>query len=136
MFSSVGSCDSVFDSSFDYAINCAGETRFNLPDSVYEEGILKLSINCANAAAKFGIKRYVQVSSGQMSNKHKEPINENDKLIPITSIAKYKYEVEKQMKNIPNLSYTIVRPALVYGVGDRNGLSMWHCIHQVFNNTI
>lgn len=123
-FFSTGSCESVFDGSFDYAINCAGETRFNLPDSVYEEGILKLSINCANAAAKFGVRRYIQVSSGQMTNKHKGPINENEKLIPLTSIAKYKYEVEKQIKNIPNLNYTIVRPALVYGVGDRTGLSM------------
>lgn len=81
-------------------------------------------MNCASAAARFGVRRYIEVSSGQMASKRKEPMNENDKLIPLTSIAKYKYEVEKQIKNIPNLNYTIVRPAVVYGIGDRTGLSM------------
>lgn len=81
-------------------------------------------MNCARTAAKFGVSRYVEVSSGQLSASHKGPIKENDKVIPLTSIAKYKYEVEKQLKTIPNLNYTIVRPAIVYGIGDRTGLSM------------
>lgn len=121
---SAGSCENVFEGSFDYAINCAGETRVDLPDVIYEEGVYKLSMNCARAAAKFGVRRYVEVSSGQLTASHKGPIKEDDKVIPITSIAKYKYEVEKQMKTIPNLNYTIVRPAIVYGIGDRTGLSM------------
>lgn len=123
-FFHIDSCENAFDGSFDYAINCAGETRVDLPDSIYEEGIFKLSMNCAQAAAKFGIRRYVEVSSGQMSSNHKGPIKEDDNVIPLTTIAKYKYEVEKQMKIIPNLIYTIVRPAVVYGIGDRTGLSM------------
>lgn len=81
-------------------------------------------MNCARAAAKFGVRRYVEVSSGQITCSHKEPIKEDDKIMPLTSIAKYKHEVEKQMKNIPNLNYTIVRPAIVYGIGDKTGLSM------------
>lgn len=119
-----GSCENVFEGFFDYAINCAGETRVDLPDTIYEEGVYKLSMNCARTAAKFGIKRYVEVSSGQLTANHKGPIKEDDKVIPLTSIAKYKYEVEKQMKTIPNLNFTIVRPAIVYGIGDRTGLSM------------
>ncbi|CAH1722669.1 unnamed protein product [Aphis gossypii] len=80
-------------------------------------------MNCARAAAKFGVRRYVEVSSGQLTASHKGPIKEDDKVIPLTSIAKYKYEVEKHMKTIPNLNYTIVRPAIVYGIGDRTGLT-------------
>jgi len=95
-----------------------------LPDAVYEEGIFKLSMNCARAAAKCGVKRYVEISSGQMTSGHKGPTKEDDSIVPLTSVAKYKYEVEKQMKTIPNLIYTIVRPAIVYGIGDRTGLSM------------
>lgn len=121
---SAGSCENVFEGFFDYAINCAGETRVDLPDAIYEEGVYKLGMNCARAAAKFAIKRYVEVSSGQLTANHKGPIKEDDKVIPLTSIAKYKYEVEKQMKTIPNLNFTIVRPAIVYGIGDRTGLSM------------
>lgn len=81
-------------------------------------------MNCAQTAAKSGVKRYVEVSSGEMTNTSKEPVNEDDKVIPITSVAKFKYKVEKELKNIPNLNYTIVRPAIVYGIGDKNGLSM------------
>jgi len=117
------SCENAFDGFFDYAINCAGETRVGLTDAVYEEGILKLSLNCARAAAKFGVRRFVEVSSGQLTSSKKKPVTEDDKVIPLTSIAKYKYEVEKQMKNILNLTYTIVRPAIVYGIGDRTGLT-------------
>ena len=124
-FISAGSCENVFEGFFDYVINCAGETRVDLPDTIYEEGIYKLCMNCAHAAAKFGVSRYVELSSGQFTASHKGPIKEDDKVIPLTSIAKYKYEVEKQMKTIPNLNFTIVRPAIVYGIGDRTGLSMF-----------
>lgn len=123
-FNYPGSCENAFEGSFDYAINCAGETRVDLPDAIYDEGIFKLSMNCARAAAKYGVRRYVEVSSGQLTSNHKGPIKEDDKIVPLTSIAKYKYEVEKKMKSIPNLMYTIVRPAIVYGIGDRTGLSM------------
>lgn len=85
---------------------------------------LNSSMNCARTAAKSGVKRYVEVSSGEMTNASKGQVKENDKVIPITSVAKYKYKVEKELKNIPNLNYTIVRPAIVYGIGDRTGLSM------------
>lgn len=124
MFLFLGSCNNAFEGSFDYAINCAGETRVDLPDTVYEEGIFKLSMNCARAAAEFGVRRYVEVSSGQMKSSHKGSVKEDDKVAPFTSIAKYKYEIEKQLKTIPNLNYIIVRPAIVYGIGDRTGLSM------------
>ncbi|XP_026816815.1 uncharacterized protein LOC113556204 [Rhopalosiphum maidis] len=117
------SCENVFEGFFDYVINCAGETRVDLPDVIYEEGVYKLSMNCARTAAKFGVNRYIEVSSGQLTASHKGPIKEDDKVIPLTSIAKYKYEVEKQLKTIPNLKYTIVRPAIVYGIGDRTGLT-------------
>ena len=42
---------------------------------------------------------------------------------PWTLLAKYKLAVEQELPNIPNLDYTIVRPAIVYGSGDRTGLS-------------
>jgi nucleoside-diphosphate-sugar epimerase len=88
-------------------------------------------MNCAHAAAKFGVKRYVEVSSGQVTSNHKEPIKEDDQIMPITSVAKYKLEVEKQLKDVPNLPYTVVRPAIVYGLGDRTGLSMcFLCLRQ------
>ncbi|VVC26195.1 Hypothetical protein CINCED_3A014887 [Cinara cedri] len=128
------SCEKAFEGSFDYVINCAGETRVNLPDAIYEEGIFKLSMNCARNAAKSGVRRYVEVSSGEMTNTSKGLVKEDDKVIPITSVAKYKYEVEKELKNIPNLNYTIVRPAIVYGIGDKTGLTRKLIIGSLYRN--
>ena len=54
------------------------------------------------------------------------PLNENDTAEPWTYIAKYKLLVENDLKNIPGLKYTILRPAIVYGPGDKNGLSNFH----------
>ena len=51
-------------------------------------------------------------------DRHKE----SDPVEPWTSIARFKLQVEEQLKNIPGLKYTIIRPAIVYGIGDRNGL--------------
>lgn len=42
---------------------------------------------------------------------------------PWTKIAKYKLLVEADLKTIPGLHFSIVRPAIVYGVGDKTGLS-------------
>ncbi|XP_050538018.1 uncharacterized protein LOC126903688 [Daktulosphaira vitifoliae] len=128
------SCENALNGSFDYVINCAGETRVDLPDAIYEESILKLSMNCANAAAKFGIKRYIEISSGQFTTNHKGPYKEDEKATPITSIAKYKYLVEDKLKDVLGLNYTIVRPAIVYGIGDKCGLTPNLVIGSLYRN--
>ena len=33
---------------------------------VYEEGVLKLSLHCAKEAAKHGVNRFIEVSTGQI----------------------------------------------------------------------
>ena len=38
---------------------------------VYEEGIEKLSLNCAQAAAKNKVKVFIEVSDGRMSSSEK-----------------------------------------------------------------
>lgn len=47
---------------------------------------------------------------------------ESDPVKPWSMIAKYKHQVEKKLQTIPGLRYTIVRPAIVYGMGDKTGL--------------
>lgn len=66
---SVASCQNAFasDESIDYVINCAGETKSGQTDPVYKEGIYKLSMNCAQQAAKLQVKRYVEISSGNFN---------------------------------------------------------------------
>ncbi|KAK9503946.1 hypothetical protein O3M35_010398 [Rhynocoris fuscipes] len=118
------SCELAFEGvKFDYVINCACETKPGQTELVYEEGVFKVSTNCAESAARNNVRRYVEISSGQMYSSDKMEHNEDDdKVDPWTYIAKFKYKVEQELKNIENLNYTILRPATVYGIGDRTGL--------------
>lgn len=50
------------------------------------------------------------------------PLKEDDTAEPWTFVAKHKLQVESDLKTIPGLKYTVLRPAIVYGPGDRNGL--------------
>lgn len=108
---------------WDVVINCAAETRANQDDAVYKEGIYKLSLNCANEAATQQVKRYVELSSGCVNSSEKTPLKEDCKLDPWTGVAKQKLKVEKELAHINNLSYTVVRLPVVYGIGDKRYLS-------------
>ncbi|XP_016978518.1 uncharacterized protein LOC108044141 [Drosophila rhopaloa] len=107
---------------WDIVINCAAETRANQDDAVYKEGILKLSLNCANEAAAQRVRRYVELSSGCVNSSEKTPLKEDCKLDPWTGVARQKLKVEKELANIDDLSYTVVRLPVVYGIGDKRYL--------------
>ncbi|XP_033226607.1 uncharacterized protein LOC117179076 isoform X2 [Belonocnema kinseyi] len=111
------------DAHIDYVFNCAGETKSGQTDPVYREGIYKLSMNCAQQAANIGVDRFIEISSGNLSSSEKVPHKEDDPTDPWTFTAKHKLQVESELKNIPGLKYTILRPAIVYGPGDRNSLA-------------
>ncbi|XP_050294061.1 uncharacterized protein LOC126734461 [Anthonomus grandis grandis] len=118
------SCKNAFSlsdgSTWDLVVNCAGETKPGQTDPVYQEGILKLSINCAKQAALMNVGRYIELSSGNMNSYDKVPHKESDPLEPWGFIAKWKKEVEAQLSEIPNLKYTVLRLPLVYGLGDKH----------------
>ncbi|CAB0039865.1 unnamed protein product [Trichogramma brassicae] len=110
------SCQNAFtaDHPINYVINCAGETKTGQTDPVYREGIYKLSINCAQQAATIGAEHYIELSAG--------------------NFTKYKLQVENELKNIPGLKYTILRPAIVYGPGDKTGLAPRLVIGAVYKH--
>ncbi|XP_059054616.1 uncharacterized protein LOC131848699 [Achroia grisella] len=104
-------------------VNCAGETRVGQSEAVYSEGIYTLSCNVAKECAKQKVARLVEISSGFMSSKDK-PHKESDPTNPWTVEAVMKAKVEQELKNMePELNYTILRPAIVYGIGDRRSLT-------------
>ena len=78
------------DELWDFVFNCAGETRAGQSEAIYEEGIFKQSLNCANAAASLGIKRYVELSTGSLCSHEKIPQNEECPVEPWTLIGKFK----------------------------------------------
>lgn len=127
----IASVESAFDDpegAFDYAINLAAETKYGQTDPVYQEGITKLSLNCGRVAAKRNVKIFIEASSSQMYSAEKvedgeKPAAEDKKCEPWTFVAKHKLSVEKELAMIPDLNVLFVRPAIVYGPGDRQGLT-------------
>ncbi|XP_013771849.1 uncharacterized protein LOC106457008 isoform X1 [Limulus polyphemus] len=120
------SCQSAFtdpEGEYDFVVNLAAETKSGQSDPVYKEGIVKLSIHCAKEAAKRKVKKYVELSSGYMHSNEKKPAKETSKLDPWTFMARFKLMVEEELANIPDLNYVILRPAIVYGIGDKQGIT-------------
>lgn len=47
---------------WDFVINLAAETKLNQTQAVYEQGTIPLSVGCAELAAKYEVKRYIEMS--------------------------------------------------------------------------
>jgi len=108
---------------FNLVFNLAAETKYGQTDAVYAEKVLDLSVKVATEAAKQKVDRFVEVSTAQVYEAGKKPSKENSKTDPWTALAKFKLQAEEQLRKIAGLNLIIVRPAIVYGPGDINGLS-------------
>jgi nucleoside-diphosphate-sugar epimerase len=53
----------------------------------------------------------------------KKASKEDAKIKPWTSIAKSKIKAEEEIKAVDGLNWVIVRPAIVYGIGDMTGVT-------------
>jgi len=105
-------------------VNLAAETKYGHTDEVYAERVEHISLACAREAAKHKVKRFIEVSTAQVYDPNDKAKDESGKLAPWTKIAKYKLNVEEKLgKEISGLDYIIVRPAIVYGKGDRLGIA-------------
>lgn len=121
-------CEKAFehvDPDIDYVFNLASETRKGQSEGVYREGIYKLTLNVVQqVASKFrhSLKLFIEFSTGTLYANDKTPHKENEKVDLWNFEAKYKYQAEQEVgKNLSN--YIIIRPAIVYGPGDRNGIT-------------
>jgi len=103
---------------FDFVFNLAGETKFGQTPEVYKESIEDVSTNCGKAAAKSGVKRFIEVSTAQIYSSGSKPSIEGSKEDPWTKLAKAKLAAENNLRQIKGLPLIIVRPAAVYGPGD------------------
>jgi len=108
---------------FNLVFNLAAETKYGQTDAVYAEKVLDLSTKVATEAAKQKVDRFIEVSTAQVYEAGKKPSKENSKTDPWTALAKFKLKAEEDLRKIAGLNLIIVRPAIVYGPGDINGLS-------------
>ena len=104
-------------------INLAAETKLSQAEEIYKERVLGLSVACGQEAAKRNVKVFIEVSTAQVYDSDKDASDESDKIKPWTTFAKFKYQAEEELRKIAGLNLIIVRPAIVYGVGDVSGIS-------------
>jgi len=132
----------VFDSSegaWDFVFNLAGETKYSQTDEVYKENIIDVSTTCGAAAAKAGVKRFIEVSTAQVYDADKKPSSETSKLKPWTKLAKAKLQAEEALRNIKGLNLIVVRPSIVYGPGDITGITprlITGAVYKFINETM
>jgi nucleoside-diphosphate-sugar epimerase len=110
---------------FDIIINLAAETRLGLEEEMYKQKCLDLSIKCAEATLKMGgVKKYIEVSHGQVYKSSKTPCTEASPTKPWTKHARFKHQAEEALSGMVSrgLPLVIVRLATVYGKADVSGL--------------
>jgi len=106
-----------------YVINLAASTKYSQGKEVYDTNIVTVAKNAAAAAAAAKVARFIHVSTGHVYDADKKASKEGDKIKPWTGIAKAHVEAEGIVKATAGLNFVIVRPAIVYGTGDTNGLT-------------
>jgi len=120
---------------YDIVINLAGETKLSQEDSVYADGITKLSTNVANASLKHKTQKFIEVSTAEVYEPVKSGATESSNLKPWTGIGKAKLAAEEALKGLKGLPLIIVRPSIVYGPNDIRGLAPRFCIAAVYKHT-
>jgi len=111
------------DVKFNYVINLCGETRVQLAEEDYKQRCVEPAKKCAAAAVLNGVEKFVEVSTAQIYEPGKKPVDEKASLKPWTNVAKFRLAAEEEVKKQDKLNWVILRPAIVYGPGDLTGIS-------------
>ena len=95
------------------------------------------TLNLAHQAAKFGVRRFIYLSSIKVNGEltlPDQPFTAEGNHIPTDPYGISKYEAEQGLKEIAQqtgMEVTIIRPPLVYGPAVKaNFLNMMHWIHK------
>jgi len=132
------SVDTVFElagGNWDFVINLAAVTKYSQAKEVYDANIVAVSTTCAAAAAKYGVKRYIEVSTSQVYESKNKITDESGRLRPWTAIGVASLEAESAVRAVPDLNPVIVRPAIVYGTSDITGMTPRLIVGSIYKVT-
>jgi len=110
------------DEKFDYVFNCCGETRCGKDEEEYNRRNVKSAELCAAATSLMGAK-WIELSEARVYKDTSKAKNEKAKIGPWTKVAKSRLVAEDTIRKTENLQYVVLRPALVYGPGDKESLT-------------
>jgi len=120
-------------------INLCGATKYSQPDEVYEESVVDAARVASAAAVRAGVSRWIEVSTAQVykSEYKKTPDGgwtESGTIDPWTGVARARLRAEEIIQ-ASGLNHVIVRPAIVYGIGDQLGLTPKMVIATVYKES-
>src|SRR6185312_10115569 len=100
--------------------------RHGVDAATYRASNVDLVEQAIRASAAAGVKRFLFVSSvGVYAFPQRLPVDEEFTYAPRTSYAGTKVEAEMRARRVARdlpIELTIIRPTIVYGPGDRNGM--------------
>jgi len=124
--STIDQCFNLDGGNWNFVFNLAGATKYSQSNELYKENIIEVARVCSASAKRHGCTRFIEVSTAQVylhKNYPEEGWDESGTLTPWTCIGTARLEAEQVVSNTPDLNYIIVRPSLVYGVGDMTGIT-------------
>ena len=110
----------------DVLIHAAGATRARSATVMHRSNVT-LTKRTLDAALRAGVQRFVFISSQAAAGpapSRESIVDENTPPVPVEEYGRSKLAAESEVKAV-RLPWTIVRPAAVYGPGDRDFLQMF-----------
>ncbi|KPI40776.1 uncharacterized protein AB675_10644 [Cyphellophora attinorum] len=120
------------DHTWDYVFNLGGNTAWSRTIEEYNLQSTQLSVTLGKAAAKRGVKVFVEASTGMVYSPERKPRSERDKLKPWLNLAKAKLEAEQELARTSGLNLIILRFAHVYGPYDAGFFAKLLCLARVY----
>jgi nucleoside-diphosphate-sugar epimerase len=122
---SIQRCLTLESGSFDYVFNCAAETKYGQEDIIYQEKTLGLTTKLAAEVLKIKPKKFVHLSNAQVYDSSKKMATESSKTNPWTPLAESQLKGDKALMEMvkKGLNLVILRPSIVYGPADVQGIS-------------
>jgi nucleoside-diphosphate-sugar epimerase len=116
----------------DVVVHAAGATRAPTVAGLRNSNV-RLTELVIGASRLAGVGRLVFVSSQAAagpSRSRDEPVTEAEPAVPIEAYGQTKLDAERLLHSAEGLPFVIVRPAAVFGPGDRDFLAVFRLAHK------
>lgn len=111
-------------SKFTFVFNVCGESKYGQDEEAYQKKILDVVKAVGPKAAQHGVEKFVELShAGIYDTIKKGTPDESAPLKPWTMQADYRLQAEQFLQAVPGLKLVILRPSIIYGIGDINGIT-------------
>jgi nucleoside-diphosphate-sugar epimerase len=121
-----GNVDRLLDGA-DITVHAAGATRAP-SHALLRASNVELTERVLEASKRGGVRRFVYISSQAAAGpaaSHAAPSTERSSPMPVEAYGRSKLQAEQLIRNAGAVPFVIVRPAAVYGPGDRDFLPLF-----------